>query len=115
MASTEVDTRIDEFIARTREMTGTEVKEREPWNTEASADAIRHFVYGIDDGNPLCLDPEYAANSRYGKLAAPPSFLVSVLYPILHGAPMDVPLSSLIGGVEFEWFLPILVGDRLRA
>ena len=115
MASTEVDTRIDEFIARTREMTGTEVKEREPWNTGASADAIRHFVYGIDDGNPLCLDPEYAAKSRFGKLAAPPSFLVSVLYPILHGAPMDVPLSSLIGGLEFEWFLPIFAGDRLRA
>jgi acyl dehydratase len=28
---------------------------------------------------------------------------------------MDASLSSLIGGLEFEWFLPVLVGDHLRA
>ena len=92
--SSEVDARIDEFIARTRELTGKEVREREPWNTEASQDAIRHFAYGTDDGNPLWLDPDYAAKTRYGGLVAPPCFLVSVLYPILHGAPMEAPLSS---------------------
>ncbi|MFQ5539989.1 MAG: MaoC family dehydratase N-terminal domain-containing protein [Candidatus Binatia bacterium] len=115
MGSNDVDAMIDEFVARTREMTGTEVREREPWNSEASADAIRHYAYGTDDGNPLWLDQEYADKSRYRKIVAPPAFLVSVLYPILHGAPMDVPLSSLIGGLEFEWFLPIFLGDRLRA
>ncbi len=113
--SNEIDARIDEFIARTSKMTGSEVRERDPWNNEASADSIRHFAYGTDDGNPLWLDPAYAAKSRYKKLVAPPAFLVSVIYPILHGAPMDAPLSSLIGGVEFEWFLPILVGDQLGA
>lgn len=113
--STDIDARIDEFIAKTREMTGTEARERDPWNTEASADAIRHFAYGTDDGNPLWLDAAYAAKTRHGKLMAPPAFLVSVLYPILHGAPMDAPLSSLIGGVEFEWFMPVYAGDKLRA
>jgi len=113
--SDEVNARIDEFVEKSGKMTGQEVREREPWNTEASADAVRHFAYGTDDGNPLWLDPDYAAKSRYGKLLAPPAFLVSVLYPILHGAPMDAPLSSLIGGLEFEWFLPVLVGDRLDA
>ncbi|MBI4528407.1 MAG: MaoC family dehydratase N-terminal domain-containing protein [Deltaproteobacteria bacterium] len=111
----EVNARIDEFIARTRELTGKEVRERDPWNNEASADAIRHFAYGTDDGNPLWLDPAYAGKSRHGRIVAPPAFLVSVLYPILHGAPMNAPLSSLIGGIEFEWFLPILAGDKLRA
>jgi acyl dehydratase len=115
MAKDEVNQRIDEFIVKTSEMTGKQVVEREPWNNEASADAIRHFAYGTDDGNPLWLDADYAAKSRYGKIAAPPAFLVSVLYPILHGASMEAPLSSLIGGLEFEWFLPVLVGDRLRA
>jgi acyl dehydratase len=113
--SDDIDVRIDEFIARTRELTGKEVRERDAWNTEASADAIRHFAYGTDDGNPLWLDPDYAAKSRFKKLTAPPAFLVSVLYPILHGAPMEAPLSSLIGGLEYEWFLPILADDRLRA
>ena len=113
--SNDVDAKIDDFIAKTRELTGSEVKEREPWNTEASADAIRHFAYGTDDGNPLWLDPAHAAKSRYQRLVAPPAFLVSVLYPILHGAPMEAPLSSLIGGLEFEWFSPVFVGDKLRA
>jgi acyl dehydratase len=111
----EVDARIDEFVARSRELNGKEVRERDAWNTEASPDAIRHFAYGTDDGNPLWLNAEYAAKTRHGRLMAPPAFLVSVLYPILHGAPMEAPLSSLIGGLEFEWLRPIFAGEKLRA
>ena len=107
--------RIDEFIEKTRELNGRPVREREAWNNEASADAIRHFAYGIDDDNPLWLDAEYASGASHGNIMAPPAFLVSVLYPILHGAPMEAPLSSLIGGVEFEWKKPIPLGTRLRA
>jgi acyl dehydratase len=110
-----VETQIDEFITRSRALTGKEVQERTPWNTTASPDAIRHFAYGTSDDNPLWLDPAYAAKSHYGKLVAPPGFLTSVLYPILHGAPMQAPLSSLIGGVEYHWLQPILEGDTLRA
>ncbi len=106
---------IDEFIEKTQQLDGREVREREAWNNEANADAIRHFAYGIDDDNPLWLDPEYAARTAHGGLLAPPAFLVSVLYPILHGAPMVAPLSSLIGGVEFTWEKPVALGARLRA
>jgi acyl dehydratase len=111
----EIDAAIDEWVARTRELTGKEVRERESWNTEVSADAIRHFAYGTDDDNPLWRDPDYAAKTRHGQIMAPPGFLVSVLYPILHGAPMKAPLASLIGGVEYQWMEPIRLGDRLRA
>ena len=107
--------RIDEFIEKTQKLNGRPVREREAWNNEASADAIRHFAYGIDDDNPLWLDPEYAAATACENVMAPPAFLVSVLYPILHGAPMEAPLSSLIGGVEFEWEKPIPLGTKLRA
>jgi acyl dehydratase len=110
-----VNQAIDEFVRRSRELTGKDVVERTPWNTEASPDAIRHFAYGTSDGNPLWLDPAYAARTRHGRLVAPPGFLTSVLYPILHGAPMAAPLSSLIGGLEYRWSQPILAGDRLRA
>ncbi len=106
---------IKEFIEKTQELNGQEVREREAWNNEASADAIRHFAYGIDDDNPLWLNPEYAASTRHQTLLAPPAFLVSVLYPILHGEPMVAPLSSLIGGVEFTWEKPIPLGSRLCA
>lgn len=110
-----INEQIDEFVRRSRELIGKEVIERTPWHTDVTADAIRHFAYGTSDDNPLWLDPAYAAQSRYGRLVAPPAFLTSVLYPILHGAPMLVPLSSLIGGLEYRWHLPILEGDRLRA
>ncbi|MFQ5829818.1 MAG: MaoC family dehydratase N-terminal domain-containing protein [Candidatus Methylomirabilia bacterium] len=109
------EAQIDEFVSRSRALTGKEVREREAWNTVASPDAIRHFALGTSDGNPLWLDPAYAGKTRYGKLVAPPGFLTSVLYAILHGAPMAAPLSSLIGGLEYQWFLPILEGDTLRA
>ncbi len=111
----DIDKQIDEWVARTREMTGTEVRERESWNHEVTADAIRHFVYGTDDDNPLWRDPDYAAGTRWGKVVAPPAYLMSVMYPILHGAPMKAPLASLIGGVECAWLKPVFVGDRLRA
>jgi len=114
MTTDTINAQIDEFVRRSRELTGQEVHERTPWNTDVTADAIRHYAFGTADDNPLWLDPAYAAKGPYGRLAAPPAFLTSVLYPILHGAPMQAPLSSLIGGVEYRWNAPILEGDRLR-
>lgn len=111
----EINRQIDEWIERTKKLTGKEVRERETWNTDVTPDTIRHYCYGTDDDNPLYLNPEYAAKTRYRKLIAPPGYLVSVLYPILHGEPMKAPLASLIGGVSYEWKRPIYVGDKLHA
>jgi acyl dehydratase len=111
----DADALFDAYCARTREMTGKRVCEWEPWNTEATADAIRHFALGTDDDNPLWLDADYAGQSPKGTILAPPCFLTSVSYPILHGARMEPLLSSLIGGLEIEWFAPVRLGDRLGA
>ena len=108
-----VDAEIDAWVEKTKALTGKVCRERRPWNNDVSADSIQHFAFGTNDSNPLWTDPDYAARSPLGKLQAPPAFLVSNLYPILHGAPMKAPLASLIGGVEYEWYKPILVGDRL--
>ncbi len=113
--TSEAESQIEDFIDKSRALTGKEVRERQAWNNGASADAIRHFAYGIDDDNPLWLDPDYAAGTPHKKLQVPPAFFVSVLYPILHGAPVAAPLSSLIGGVEFEWLRPVFAGEKLRA
>ncbi len=107
--------RIDEFIARSRCLNGHEIVERAAWNRYASIDAIRHYAYGTSDDNPLWLDRDYAVASHQGGLLAPPAFVCSVLYPFLHGEPMDVPLSSLIGKVEMTWFQPIRLADELTA
>jgi acyl dehydratase len=109
----DVDAPFDAYCARTRELTGKRVCEWETWNTEASADAIHHFALGTDDDNPLWLDADYAGQTTNGSIVAPPCFLTSVSYPILHGAGMEPPLTSLIGGLEIEWFAPIRLGDRL--
>ena len=113
--SADIDQRIDTWIAATKALTGKPVWERETWNTEASADAIRQFTYGTDDPNPIWREAAAAAKTRLGVVQAPPGFLVSVLYPMLHGAPMAAPLASLIAGLEYAWFERIAVGDKLRA
>ena len=114
MANDNLDASIDEFVAGSRKMNGQVCHEREPWNTLVSADAIRHYAWGISDDNPLWIDREYAGKSSFGQLVAPPSFVTSVLYPALHGLPMEVPLSSLISELECTWLLPVLEGDELR-
>ncbi len=37
----------------------------EPWNYEATRDAIRHYAHGIGDDNPLWTDPAYAEKTKY--------------------------------------------------
>jgi amino acid adenylation domain-containing protein len=108
-----IDSQIDQFIEKCRTLNGQIIQEREPWNTEVTVQAIRHFAYGISDDNPLWLDANYVSQTKYSKLVAPPTFLTSVLYPALHGYPMKLPMSSLIGSLEYEWFKPILLGDKL--
>jgi nicotinamidase-related amidase len=49
--------------AASHELNGKEVSERPIWNHAASADAVRHFAYGISDDNPLWTDPAYAGGS----------------------------------------------------
>jgi amino acid adenylation domain-containing protein len=105
---------IDEYVIRSKTLNGQLVTEREQWNTIATADAIRHFAYGIGDDNPLWIDREYSNRSRHGGLTAPPSFLTSVLYPGLHGFPMTVPLSSLISELSFEWYRTLYKDEVLQ-
>lgn len=103
------------FVSQSSALNGQEVREREPWHTEVTADAVRHHAYGISDDNPLWVNSEYAQAGPFGQLVAPPSFLCSVLYPALHGAPVSVPLSSLIVELGYDWFEPVRVGDRIQA
>jgi len=66
----EINKQIDEWIEKTEKLTGTEVRERETWNYDVTSDTIRHYCYGTDDDNPLYMDPDYAAKTKYGKLIA---------------------------------------------
>ncbi len=39
----EINKQIDEWVERTQKLTGQEVRERESWNTDVTAETIRHF------------------------------------------------------------------------
>jgi len=43
---------------------------------EVTEHTIRRFAYGIGDDNPLWTDKEYAKNTRYGDIIAPPSIVL---------------------------------------
>ena len=48
-----------------------------PWWTVTTIDAIRHFVNGYGDDNPLFCNPDYAEKTRWGGLIAPPGFVAA--------------------------------------
>lgn len=84
----------------------------------ATKDLILNNAVGIGDRNPLFRDENYARNTRWGGIIAPPLFP----YVICYGGPMagfNVPKS--LGskdrgpfGPRWEFFKPIRVGDSFR-
>jgi acyl dehydratase len=73
-----VDSKItDEALAKARSRLGEVTPITGGWNSEATKDTIRHFVEGIGDDNPLWIDEDYAAKTKYGTLLAPPTFLLT--------------------------------------
>lgn len=103
----------DEIVKEAKDLVGKPVdRTRQQWNTMACADAVRHFAFGIGDDNPLWIDQEYAKKSVPGPIA-PPTFLYSIdstiVFPGLEG------LARLWAGNEWQWFLPVKIGDTFRA
>ena len=109
--------RAERHIERTKALIGVELSPKEVFfNTEATADGIRHFVDGIGDPNLLWRDEEYAAATRWGRIVAPPSYLYTVYDP---GAGQHIlgnlfwsPV-NMFNGNKWEWAQPILRGDSL--
>jgi acyl dehydratase len=97
---------------------------------EVEKGAIRRFADAVDDQNPLYKDEEYARNSKYGAIIAPPGFFGWPLKQARGSAlAIDIPdnlvvaleqagyplSSALDGGIEYEFFLPVRAGDVLAA
>ena len=92
------------------------------WNEQATRDGIRHYAYGFGDDNPLWVDPEHAAASRWGGIIAPPGFLEGAgLTPRIPSRPEDRDRGKgALSGVHMFWagdhiryFAPVREGDRL--
>ena len=86
----------------------------EPWNYEASRDAIRHYAHGIGDDNPLWCDPDYAKKTSYGTIVALPSFLFTTSR-IISGYVGGLPgTHAMWAGADWEWHKPVLRNDTIR-
>jgi peroxisomal enoyl-CoA hydratase 2 len=93
----------------------------DPVVSKVEEGAIQRYARSVDDPNPLYNDVEYAAQSQWGRLMAPPGFSgwpvkakgfdMFKLFEKLQKA--GAPLGLLDGGVEFEFFGHIGAGDML--
>jgi acyl dehydratase len=86
-----------------------------PTVLEVERGNIRRWAEAVGDTNPLWNDDEYARKSRYGKIVAPPTFLIDRgITPIADRIiATEGPPRFLNGGTEIEYFKPIEVGDTI--
>jgi acyl dehydratase len=85
----------------------------EPWNYEATRDAIRHYAHGIGDDNPLWCDPAYADKTKYGSIVALPSFLFSTNRFISGYCGGLSGVHAMWAGADWTWHKPVLRNDTI--
>lgn len=102
----------EEALEQLRNLIGKKLRINNIFNELASREAIRNFVNGIGDPNPLWRDEEYAKKTRYKGIIAPPNWLYSI-FPTW----VAVGLRGVHGfhsGSDWEFYRPIFRGDKLR-
>ncbi|MCH8284408.1 MAG: MaoC family dehydratase N-terminal domain-containing protein [Chloroflexi bacterium] len=109
-------------VARMRARIGILVGGRRPWNRTANEDTIRHFVNGVGDDNPLFVDPEYAAGTRWKGIIASPGFEVTMGISKRVTVPPEVRekgahalsgVPNYYSGSSQDYYRPIRPGDTL--
>lgn len=84
-----------------------------PYVVDVEKRHIRQFAEAIGDPNPLYVDEEYARNSSYGGIVAPPTFLIALNQG--SDLPLDLDYRRMLHGEqEFIYHRPIRIGDRLQ-
>jgi acyl dehydratase len=77
----------------------------------ATEDAIKIFCDGNGDLNPLYRSRDYAKNSVYGGIIAPPYFLSTGMGG-KRNAELDFAMTGVNAGTRAEWFKIIRAGDE---
>jgi acyl dehydratase len=86
--------------------------EASPVVIEIERGAVRKFAEAVGDANPLWRDEEYARNTRYGGILAPPSFLCTAGAGFSGRIEIELPLKRLlVVADELEFCQPIRVGE----
>lgn len=86
----------------------------EPWNYEATRDAIRHYAHGIGDDNPLWCNPEYAKGTKFGDVVALPSFMFTTSRIISGYCGGLSGVHAMWAGADWTWHKPVMRNDEIR-
>ena len=85
--------------------------------TTVTEEAIKIYCDGIGDVNPLYRSKDYAKNTRYGEIIAPPTYLNAISSFNVQGVTgmtFDFQLAGFYAGATIEWFKLIRLGDRFK-
>ena len=112
---------IDEFAEEYTKTIGDTLAHQP--SKEASLDNIRRFGDGVGDYNPLWRSESHAAESRFGMMTAPPTFLYSVSLGVVAGETGNIDRKRVstqflpvnYAGADIEFVRPIWVGDTITA
>ena len=120
MATQSAETRFpkitEEGLDDLRKRIGVKIENTvEPWNYEATRDAIRHYAHGIGDDNPLWCEPEYAEKTKYGSIVALPSFLFTTSRIVSGYCGGLSGVHAMWAGADWTWHKPVLRNDTIRA
>ena len=95
-----------------------------PHVREVERGSIRRYADAVGNENPLYFDEEYASESRYGTIIAPPGFFGWPTQAIPSSEGIIGLMTAMInagyyrildGGMSYECFLPVRAGDILIA
>ena len=68
----------EDDVQRYRNRIGVLIPDSPPFNHEAHKDTIRHFANCYGDDNPLFCDEDYAKDTRWGGIVAPPQYIITL-------------------------------------
>ena len=124
IAEAQEGTITDDDLAKHRLLLGVDAVSRgQEFHTEVNSDAIRNFALSVGDDNPLYTDPSYGSTTRWGSQVAP-QFMAAIIQAPLRGQRIPKELKDQTRGIfkglhifmsggTWNWYRPILPGDRL--
>ena len=103
-----------EAIAEVRSRIGEECSPAKPWWNVATSDVIRHFAEGYGDHNPLFRNSDYARQTVFGRIVAPPTFLYCAISAGGGTGGIGIPGAFAVQrSDEWEFFSQIYEGDSI--
>jgi acyl dehydratase len=79
---------------------------------EVEKGMIRRFTQAVGDTNPLWQDEEYARETDYGGIIAPPTFILILGFDQLQQVlASGLSVTALHGSTELECYQPVRPGD----